>query len=254
MDRSSLSFPGLYIDYFDSIPSTSQFLKNTAKLSLEPRLCITDLQTSGYGQRQANWESDQNSITFSLLLPVQYALNQLAGFSQLLAISIKGSLASHTKHDYRLKWPNDIYMSDSKVAGLLVEVVKNQDNLCWLVIGVGINIGSFEREFLDYSAKGIPLTTMQDKNDLIEKLINGLLNTIRTYRPEVWLNSISAWNNSDYFELNEIVRLKGWCCELGSYLGLSGSGGVLIGTQNNENRPAIFELTSGQVSIRKIEA
>ncbi|MBE0493197.1 MAG: biotin--[acetyl-CoA-carboxylase] ligase [Thiomicrospira sp.] len=251
MELFKVGFPNLSVDFFGSIPSTNQFLKYKAKSTLIPSLCIADIQTNGYGQRESHWESDQQSITFSLLLPINCPINQLQGFSQLLALRVKQSLAINTGHDYKVKWPNDIYMDDSKVAGLLVEVVNRTDHLCWLVIGLGVNTGSFEHQFSDYCAKGVPLSEGQNKYDLTFKLVQALLETADSYQPEKWVSDKSNWNNSDYFQIGELVNLKGWSFDKGLYLGVSDSGSLLIKTINNVSDQGTVELTSGMVSLRK---
>lgn len=251
MDHYQSSFPSLSVDYFDRISSTSRFLKQKAKRTLEPSLCVADIQTNGYGQRASSWQSDDQSITFSLLLPLNYSIDQLLGFSQLLALSINQSLTSYTNIEYTVKWPNDIYLADSKVSGLLVETVKCTSELCWLVIGVGVNTGNFFRKFEDYSAKGVPLIGAQDKRFLTVQLITALVNTVENYDPSIWLTKKRIWNSLDYFKLNETVSLKGGPFELAYYLGVSDSGSVLIGALNNEQEQPIVEITSGQVSVRK---
>lgn len=252
MDQYQSSFPFLSVDYLHRISSTSSFLKQKAKSTLEPSLCVTDIQTNGYGQRSSSWQSDDQSITFSLLLPINHSIDQLLGFSQLLALSINKSLTSYTKKEYKVKWPNDIYLADSKVSGLLVETVKCTSESCWLVIGVGVNTGSFHREFEDYSAKGVPLIGSQDKKFLTVQLITDLVDTVEKYDPSIWLTKKQIWNSLDYFKLNETVSLKGGPFELGYYLGISDSGSLLIGALDNEQEQNIVEITSGQVSVRTV--
>lgn len=251
MDLFKTEFPNLSVYYFGTLSSTSEFLKDKAKESFVPSLCITELQTDGYGQRKTRWESDQESITFSLLVPVRYSIGQLVGFSQLLALSVKNSLAIRTKQNYKVKWPNDIYMGESKVAGLLVETVKTTNDLCWLVIGVGVNTGNFERQFEDYSAKGVPLVNAESKHSMVVPLIQGLLDTVYTYKPAAWLAHKVDWRESDYFQINETVCLKGALFDIGCYLGVSDSGSLLISAFNAEPDQGVVEITSGQVSVRR---
>lgn len=253
MDLFKAEFTSLSVDYFDSISSTSQFLKHKAKTQLKPSLCVADIQTNGYGQRSSNWESDQGSITFSLLLPVSYSIDQMYGFSQLLALSVKDSLELYSDQEYKVKWPNDVYMGESKVAGVLVEVVSQTNNLCWLVIGVGVNTGGFNRQFDEYSAKGVPLNKKNNRHALTVQLAQGLIDTVNKYHPKVWSTKKDAWRDSDFFSLHETVCLKHESFDIGYYLGVSDSGSLLIQDAKDETSKGTIEITAGQVSVRKIK-
>lgn len=246
-------FNNLSVDHFGEIQSTSKFLKLKAKSLLEPSLCVADVQTEGYGQRGSHWVSDQSSITFSLLLPVNYSIDQMIGFSQLLALNIKQTLESYTEHDYKVKWPNDIYLSNSKVAGTLVEVVSQSDNVCWVVIGVGINIGNFNYQFDDYFAQGVRLSEGCDKHALTSQLVSGLLAVVSQFTPSTWLSSKQIWLNADYFMLRETVRLKTQPFDFAYYLGLSDTAGLLVEPIGADPVRDFVEITAGQVSIRKVK-
>ncbi|WP_029933701.1 biotin--[acetyl-CoA-carboxylase] ligase [Thiomicrospira pelophila] len=253
MDLYKAGFTSLHVDYFDSISSTSQFLKQKAKSQLEPSLCVADIQTQGYGQRSSNWESDQESITFSLLLPVIYPIDQLYGFSQLLALSVKGSLELYSDQDYKVKWPNDIYMGESKVAGVLVEVVSQTDNLCWLVIGVGVNTGDFNQQFEEYSAKGVPLNKKFNKSSLTTQLAQDLIVAVNNFHPAAWISKKDVWSDSDFFSLYETVCLRHALFDIGYYLGVSDSGSLRIQDVKDDTSKGTIEITAGQVSVRKIK-
>lgn len=123
---------------FDSIPSTSDYL-----LSLEfaknPQVCIASAQTAGKGQYHRQWLSRQNgSILFSIRR-VFRVNRSLSGLSLAMGIAVIDTLKQHNIGGLKLKWPNDVYFENKKLAGILLEnLVKGE----WqsVVVGLGLNV------------------------------------------------------------------------------------------------------------------
>ena len=102
-----------------------------------PRLVVADRQTAGRGRRGRSWLAQDDGLAFSLVVGISSPLASLAaGLAVCDAIE---HLAGPTRCD--LKWPNDVWMQERKVAGILVERVDQRDGR--LVIGIGINLQSF---------------------------------------------------------------------------------------------------------------
>jgi len=107
---------------------------------LLPRLYLADQQTAGRGRLGRGWISNDETLTFSLLVNAA-ALQDAA---PLLSMAAGVGVAQAIEHvcppfHIKLKWPNDVYLSGGKVAGLLVE--GSQRNVDVRVIGIGINVG-----------------------------------------------------------------------------------------------------------------
>ena len=105
-----------------------------------PRLYVADQQTAGRGRHGRSWHSGDGSLTFSLLVPWQL---DAASASKLLSIAVGVAIARAIEFTYaplrtRLKWPNDVYVDQGKVAGILIET--NHSAADRVVIGVGINV------------------------------------------------------------------------------------------------------------------
>lgn len=104
-------------------------------------------QTAGRGQRGNRWQSEAgDNLTFSLVLkpgrddiPAIRASEQFA-VSEIAALSVVEYLRAEGI-DAKIKWPNDIYVSDSKICGILIENSVMDNMLSTSIAGIGINLG-----------------------------------------------------------------------------------------------------------------
>ena len=133
------SLPGFTVEVLPSIDSTSSELMRRARSGmLEPVLLTAEAQTAGRGRLGKGWHSRPGqSLTFSIALPL--APSSWSGLSLAVGVSL-----AHSLHpDVRLKWPNDLWLQQRKLGGILVETASTGEatqGLRMVVIGVGINI------------------------------------------------------------------------------------------------------------------
>lgn len=133
------ALPGFTVEVLPSIDSTSSELMRRARSGLmEPVLLTAEDQTAGRGRLGKGWHSKPGqSLTFSLALPLAPA--SWSGLSLAVGVSLARSLHP----DVRLKWPNDLWLHQRKIGGILVETASTGEaaqGLRMVVIGVGINI------------------------------------------------------------------------------------------------------------------
>lgn len=98
-------------------------------------------QTKGRGQGNNSWHSKPNeNITISMIVyPVFLKPENFFFLSKITAIATHKLIHSFAKNTY-IKWPNDIYVNNKKIAGILIENKMSQTQLQASVIGVGINV------------------------------------------------------------------------------------------------------------------
>lgn len=131
--------PGFTVEVLPSVDSTNSELMRRARAGLlDPVLLAAEAQTAGRGRLGKGWHSQPGqSLTFSLALPLTPA--SWSGLS--LAVGV--SLAESLHPDVMLKWPNDLWLHQRKLGGILVETASHgegPDRPRGVVIGVGINI------------------------------------------------------------------------------------------------------------------
>ena len=130
--------PGFTFEAVPEVDSTNSELMRRARAGrLEPVLLVAEQQTAGRGRLGRGWTSAAGeSLTFSLGLP-------LAPASWLgLSLAVGVSLAESLDPRIRLKWPNDLWLDDRKLAGILIETASfgDHESRRYAVVGVGINI------------------------------------------------------------------------------------------------------------------
>ncbi len=133
--------PGFTVEILPEIGSTNTELMRRAKDGkLEPTLLVAEQQTAGRGRLGRDWidltdrvENALPMLTFSLGLPM--SPTSWSGLSLAVGVSLARSLAT----SIQLKWPNDLWLNERKLGGILIETTSINSQR-YAVIGVGINI------------------------------------------------------------------------------------------------------------------
>jgi BirA family biotin operon repressor/biotin-[acetyl-CoA-carboxylase] ligase len=155
------------IEYFDSVSSTNDRLKELLRQSVPPQLpCLVTArqQTAGRGRGNKVWWSSEGALLLSLGVELSALslerthlslLSLAAGLAALETIRHRLPEENHTA----LHWPNDVYVDGKKIGGILLESPTPQH----LVLGIGINVNNrltnIPTEFLDEFEKK-PITSL----------------------------------------------------------------------------------------------
>jgi BirA family biotin operon repressor/biotin-[acetyl-CoA-carboxylase] ligase len=103
-------------------------------------LVLADQQTAGRGRLGRSWQSDRGAGIWLTLLERPTHDDALGVLALRLALTLAPALEIYAEAPVRLKWPNDIFVGDKKLAGILVEARWRGARLDWLAVGVGINV------------------------------------------------------------------------------------------------------------------
>jgi len=109
---------------------------------MEGQVIITANQTKGKGQRGNTWESKANlNLTFSIILKPTFlkVANQFE-LHKISSLAIHDAIFPILGNKLKIKWPNDIYYGDCKLAGILIENVLRGNSIEYSIIGIGLNI------------------------------------------------------------------------------------------------------------------
>ncbi len=125
------------------IDSTNAYAKKIIKEQSEamPFAVRADYQTAGKGQGSNHWESEakENLLCSIVLKPHQILAEEQFLISQIVSVSLL-ELLSEFSSGVSIKWPNDLYIGDKKVAGILIENVVLGVNIEHCIIGIGLNV------------------------------------------------------------------------------------------------------------------
>ncbi|MCW1734796.1 biotin--[acetyl-CoA-carboxylase] ligase [Anaerorudis cellulosivorans] len=127
----------------DETESTNAYMKELVrkKHPEEGSIVIAEYQTEGRGQRGNAWVSAKGeNLLFSLLIyPKDVPANEQFIISRIASLAIKNTLDQFAD-DIRIKWPNDIYWKDKKIAGILIENDLQGNKIENSIIGIGLNL------------------------------------------------------------------------------------------------------------------
>jgi BirA family biotin operon repressor/biotin-[acetyl-CoA-carboxylase] ligase len=147
---------GYRLAAYERIGSTSGEALSRARDGDPGRLWVVAReQTAGHGRRGRPWQTPAGNLAASLLLSIPAGMPNTAtlGFAAGLALAnaielcAPGIALCHALDDaagpqsrLRLKWPNDVLLDGSKIAGILLEAVTGPADRGALVIGIGMNV------------------------------------------------------------------------------------------------------------------
>lgn len=165
------------IIHLEQTHSTNRYMRQYAEVthhSKEGTVIWADFQTAGRGQKGNSWESTAGkNLLFSLLLcPTGIAAHEQFIISQVISLALLDVLNA-IQPGFSVKWPNDIYYGEKKVAGILIENDLSGHTLYSSIIGVGLNVNQevFESDAPNpISMKQITGITW-DRHELLNELL-----------------------------------------------------------------------------------
>lgn len=171
----------------DETVSTNSFLRDYRPLQpVDITLVTAEYQTAGRGQGTNSWESERGkNLLFSLLVnPTSLPAAQAFVLSEAIALSIREAIACFIREEVTIKWPNDIYVGDCKIAGILIENTLQGSAVVRSIIGCGVDVNqeSFRFPLLNRQAS---LQAEQPIVNSASPIVNSELSIINSESPIV---------------------------------------------------------------------
>ena len=176
--------------HLEQIDSTNAYLQRQQS---ETDICnwvvSTDEQTAGKGMGSNVWESEVGkNLTFSLALDVcflpaerQFLLSEAVALGLIQALD--DSLPAEKLH---IKWPNDIFFDNQKLAGILINSTIKANMMDISIIGIGLNVN--QMRFQDWPTHPVSLQQITGKEydlqPLLEKTIESIYNKVKTLKTD----------------------------------------------------------------------
>jgi len=162
----------------DETVSTNSFLRDYRPLQpVDITLVTAEYQTAGRGQGINKWESERGkNLLFSLLVnPALLPAAQAFVLSEAIALSIREAIARFVSEEVTIKWPNDIYVGDSKIAGILMENTLQGTCVARSIIGCGVNIS--QEAFVSDAPNPVSMRQLlrcdTERSFVLDAIING---------------------------------------------------------------------------------
>ena len=175
--------------------STNTYIARMAAMLPSGTVIHTPKQTAGRGQRGNSWESEEGkNLAFSLLLKnPDIAPNRQFFISEATSLAIIDCLNAITP-GFCIKWPNDIYHADSKVAGILIEHSLTTKAISQTIIGVGLNVNQVS--WLSDAPNPISLKQITGNDTDLTQLLHDICTRIEQYC------SIATYTPQQFHELH----------------------------------------------------
>lgn len=168
-------------------------------------------QTNGKGRRGKYWKSDTGAnIMISIVEQMQWlALSRQFELSVAVALSCYQLLAKDILANVFIKWPNDLFINDSKAGGILIENILHGTLWQWSVIGIGLNINQEDFETFNFKATSLKKTTGKtyDVLKLARELRLMILEKIDQLKSGKFGEMLEEYNDH-LFARNKLVKLK----------------------------------------------
>jgi len=127
--------------YKFEVSSTMDVAKELAERG-EKAIVIAEKQSAGRGRLSRAWKSDLGGLWITLILLDKRPLKSALGFPFLSALAVANALKGTYNLSPTLKWPNDVLLSEKKVAGILLEIKGEADLMDYALIGIGVNLNN----------------------------------------------------------------------------------------------------------------
>ncbi|MCG7391121.1 MULTISPECIES: bifunctional biotin--[acetyl-CoA-carboxylase] ligase/biotin operon repressor BirA [Pantoea] len=231
------------------IDSTNQYLLERMNELQSGDACIAEYQQAGRGRRGRQWFSPFGA---NLYLSMYWRLEQgpaaAMGLSLVIGIVIAETLQQLGAQDVRVKWPNDLYLQDRKLAGILVELTGKTGDAAQIVMGAGINLAmrgadatQINQGWINLQEAGIAI----NRNDLAAKLINSLREALPIFERDGLAPFTERWKALDNFFNRPVKLLIGEREIHGIARGIDKQGGLLL-----EQDGEVKSWVGGEISLR----
>ena len=199
------SILGRAFRHYEEIESTNLEAKTLAVSgAAEGTVVIAECQYAGRGRQGRRWTSPAGKgLLFSVVLRPEMDMGNVHLLTLVTAVAAAEAIEESTSVPVHVKWPNDLYVAEKKVGGVLMEVAGEQDCVDWVVVGVGINVNTDFVELpvpLRRSATSLKMATDQliDRETLLAALLISLEKHYLRAAHDGFEHVLTAFRERDY--------------------------------------------------------
>ena len=200
------------ITRFKTLDSTNKYLQNLLEegVDIVDNIVVADFQSSGKGQGKNVWQSENGkNLLFSIALDMSClrAENQFV-LTQMVSIAMINVLKKYLpEENLFIKWPNDIYFKNKKIAGILIKNEIKGMMMGTSIIGIGLNVN--QESFDENLPNPISMKMITGKDYDLESILNDICFELRTLSLEFKVNAHSSQLTAHNYT-NKLYRYKQW--------------------------------------------
>lgn len=251
-EQAILSYlPAGQVAVLPVVDSTNQYLLDRISELKSGDACVAEYQQTGRGRRGRQWVSPFGAnLYLSMFWRLEQGPAAAMGLSLVVGIVMAEVLHKLGAGQVRVKWPNDLYLNDKKLAGILVELTGKTGDAAQLVIGAGINLTMREsttnvisQDWINLQEAGVII----DRNKLTAELLSELRLAVVKFENEGLSAFISRWREMDNYLDRPVKLIIGNQEIFGIARGIDQQGALLL-EQNGNVKPYI----GGEISLRGV--
>lgn len=258
--RENVSFP-CKVHVFDKIGSTNDYAKEIEKLSC-PHIILADEQTKGRGRMGRSFYSPPASgLYMSVVFRPDFEISKAMLITTISALAVCQAFEEVAGVGPKIKWVNDIYMSEKKVCGILTEAESNLESgtMDKIIIGIGINcfLQRFPDELKDKAAFIENPKKEFSRSQLAASIINNIFSLINNFDKRKLLMEYKSRSmilgkqillyGSSYSALPE----HGGTGVKARAIDIDENGGLVVEYMEGRHAREMATVTSGEVTVRK---
>jgi len=245
------------LDLMFEVDSTnSRLLGNASPPPGQADACLSELQHAGRGRRGRRWIAPFGaSVALSVAWTFSDGAGALAALSLGVGVAVARALERAGARGVTLKWPNDIWLRDRKLGGVLIELRAEASGPAHVVIGVGVNVDLPAAARREIEAGGVRVAAVADacaavpsRNLVAGAILDELLSMLGQFEREGFAAFRDAWTALDALSGRPARVLLGRTVILGTSRGVDEEGALLLDTGDRVQR-----FVSGEASLRVIE-
>ena len=225
----------IYFVHKNKISSTMDFARKFFILKNKILIVLSDIQTSGRGRLNNSWKSKYGNIFLTIKMFPEKKVKNFFELSILSCLAIKKTIKNFNIDDVFFKWPNDIYINNSKVGGILIEIdTDGKNTFCLIGIGINLvsspNIKNYKTSFLQKYNKSIK------KKEFVKLLVENIISFYDKWNSNKNLKLIDQYKKSlMYIGKNIIININNNNSIKGKFIDLTKEGYLII-KKNNKNK------------------
>ncbi|WP_373002381.1 biotin--[acetyl-CoA-carboxylase] ligase [Marinobacter sp.] len=241
----------LSLTVLDEVDSTNaEVVRQIAAGTSGIPVVIADCQTAGRGRRGRVWQSPRGeNLYLSMGLTFHGGFGVLDGLSLALGVAVANALERLGVPDIGLKWPNDVFLPDGKLGGILVELQGElEEGVVQVIAGIGLNVHMSRVEGVDQPWSSLARARPDvdwSRNQVGSAIIDAVLDVVSLFSDVGFADFREPWQRRDIF-MGRPLQARGGEVE-GVGCGIDDAGNYQIRTPSG-----VVPVRAGEISLRAV--
>lgn len=192
---------------------------------------IAEYQTAGRGRRERQWWSAPNqNLLFSIIFRPDWPTSWVPRMMPMMVVSVARGIEAVIDRPVEIKWPNDLFIANKKIAGILTEMQGQADAVDYVIVGIGINVNGPSPKQTRYPAGSLSQMVGKPVNRLL--VLKQILQQIEYFYQDLMENGMDRimqeWKKRSLLTGSLVAIDQGQQCLEGMVLGLDDQGALLL--------------------------